>query len=73
MPPFTLWDRLYTKFIDRSGRAPFSEVAPGHEMAMDRELFGLVLETAHGRYIVLRHNHHIPRGKLASIEVIDDE
>ena len=73
VPPFTLWERLYTKFIDRSGRAPFSEVAPGHEMAMDRELFGLVLETAHGRYIVLRHNHHIPREKLASIEVIDDE
>ena len=73
VPPFTLWDRLYTKFIDRSGWASFSEVAPGHEMVMNRDLFGCVLETPHGRYVVLRHNHHIPREKLASIEVIADE
>ena len=73
MPPFTLWDRLYTKFIDRSERVSFSEVAPGHEMVMNRDLFGCVLETPHGRYIVVRHNHHIPREKLASIEVIADE
>ena len=73
VPPFTLWDRLYTKFIDRSERVSFSEVAPGHEMVMNRELFGCVLETSHGRYIVVRHNHHIPREKLASIEVIADE
>ena len=73
VPPFTLWDRLYTKFIDRSEWGTFSGVAPGHEMVMNRELFGYVLETTHGRYIVLWHNHHIPREKLVSIEVIADE
>ena len=73
VPPFTLWDRLYTKFIDRSERVSFSEVAPGHEMVMNRDLFGCVLETPHGRYVVIRHNHHIPREKLVSIEVIADE
>ena len=73
VPPFTLWDRLYTKFIDRSEWGTFSGVAPGHEMVMNRELFGYVLETTHGRYIVLWHNHHIPREKLVSIEVRADE
>ena len=73
VPPFTLWDRLYTKFIDRSEWGAFSGVAPGHEMVMNRELFGCVLEMSHGRYVVIWHNHHIPREKLASIEVIADE
>lgn len=73
VPPFTLWDRLYTKFIDRSEWGAFSGVAPGHEMVMNRELFGCVLETSHGRYVVIWHNHHIPREKLVSIEVIADE
>lgn len=73
VPPFTLWDRLYTKFIDRSEWGAFSGVAPGHEMVMNRELFGCVLETLHGRYVVIWHNHHIPREKLVSIEVIADE
>ena len=73
VPPFTLWDRLYTKFIDRSEWGTFSGVAPGHEMVMNRELFGYVLETTHGRYVVIWHNHHIPREKLVSIEVIADE
>ena len=73
VPPFTLWDRLYTKFIDRSEWGTFSGVAPGHEMVMNRELLGFVLETSHGRYFVLWHNHHIPREKLVSIEVIADE
>ena len=40
---------------------------------MNRDLFGCVLETSHGRYVVIRHNHHIPREKLVSIEVIADE
>ena len=73
VPPFTLWDRLYTKFIDRSEWGAFSGVAPGHEMVMNRELFGCVLETSHGRYVVIWHNHHIPREKLVSIEVRADE
>lgn len=73
VPPFTLWDRLYTKFIDRSEWGAFSGVAPGHEMVMNRELFGCVLEMSHGRYVVIWHNHHIPREKLVSIEVIADE
>lgn len=73
VPPFTLRTRLYTKMIDRSGWAHFSEVAPEHEMVQNRKMRGFILETEHGRYIVLRHNHHIPREKLASIEVIADE
>ena len=55
--------------ILRRGWAEFSEISPEQEMASGYRLWGFVLGTPHGDYVVARHNRAISREKIAELRI----
>ena len=55
--------------ILRRGWATFSEISPEQEMASGYRLWGFVLGTPHGDYVVARHNRAISREKIAELRI----
>ena len=55
--------------ILRHGWAEFSEISPEQELATGYRLWGFVLGTSHGDYVVARHNRAIPREKIAELRI----
>ena len=55
--------------ILRRGWADFSEISPEQEQAQNYRLWGFVLGTPHGDYVVARHNRAIPRERIAALRV----
>lgn len=55
--------------ILRRGWAEFSEISPEQELASGYRLWGFVLGTPHGDYVVARHNRAIPRERIAALRI----
>ncbi len=66
-------DRL-KKRIFREGWAEFSLQSPELEMRAEPALAWFYLPTFHNLgYIIVRHNHHIPRSNIRAIEIIESD
>lgn len=67
-PPLSPLEVIRLRIL-RHGWAEFSEISPEQELATGYRLWGFVLGTPHGDYVVARHNRAIPRERIAALRI----